>query len=98
MIDTRRLHLTTEIRTELRNLARRFDDAELEGICDRAADRETLLSELEGRPGWRDLSSIMASYSDSLEDEQILELLQALSPDRPLFGKVFADDEQKGLA
>lgn len=42
------VRFTPEVRTELRNLARRFGDAELGAICERASDREALLNELDG--------------------------------------------------
>ena len=85
---------TRAVRTELLNLARRYGDEELEAICEGARDRESLLKELYGRPEWRDLRSIVASYRDTLEDEQIVDLLRDLGPGQPLFQQIFAEGNE----
>ena len=87
------MRFTRAVRTELLNVARRFADAELEAICKNARDRESLLKDLDGRPEWRDLSSIIASFRYSLEDEQVLDLLKGLGPGRPLFQQIFVEDD-----
>lgn len=82
------------MRAEILNVARRFGDAELQAICKSARDRDSLLKQLGERPEWRDLGSIVASYRDTLEDEEVLDLLKDLGPGHPLFQQIIAEGDE----
>ena len=89
---------TEAMRTELQNYARRCDDAELEAICEWVADRETFLEEIQDRPEWQEVGELIASYRNTLTDEQILDMLKALGPGQPLIQEVFAENENDQTA
>jgi hypothetical protein len=85
-----RTELSREIRHELRALAQRFANRDLEHLVEEAPDKEALCEGLLKARVPAHQRALISSYRDTLDDETIIGELRAVKPGKPIMRQVFA--------